>query len=70
MWEPHRAKLARMDWGVPIRWARDFPRWPDHLRRWLWEARAAGLTQIVVAEHPHVIELTALPPGAHWSDAA
>lgn len=69
-----------MDWGVPLRWAASYPQWEDAVRRFVREARANGLTKFVVREDritllsgavlDRGVDITALPPGERWEDAA
>ena len=68
--EHNGALTSRMAWGVPHGWAVIYPQWPEALRKWLREARAAGLLQIVVTPAPHGFKLDALPPGERWEDWA
>ena len=44
----YRSHVARMEWGVPIGWAASYPAWEDSVRRFVREARAAGLTRFVL----------------------
>lgn len=58
------AKVVRMEWGVPLTWARNNPDyWPMALRHWLAQARAKGLTVITVFPEKHHVGLAATLPG-------
>ncbi len=63
-------KASRIDWGVPLSWARAYPQWEECVRDFCRKARAEGLTQIVVTPREHEVDLTALPLGTKWEDAA
>lgn len=74
------ARTVRMEWGVPLGWAASYPQWPDKVRAFVREARAAGLTQIIVREDRITllsgavkdigVDIIALPPGVAWRDEA
>lgn len=63
-------ETVRVEWGVPVSWAANYPQWPESVRQWLREVRAAGLTQIVVTPRQHGVDLSALRPGEKWEEWA
>jgi hypothetical protein len=64
------AETVRMDWGVPLQWARNYPAWPERVRDFLAQARASGLTVITVRLERQTVELIATKPGDEVGDYA
>lgn len=57
------AETSRMTWGVALTWARTYPAWEEHVRRFVAECREAGLTVIDLRQRPYCIDIVATRPG-------
>jgi hypothetical protein len=64
MTDTHAARTSRVEWGIPLGWARQHPLlWKDQLRRFLRNVRAEGLTVITLFEREWCIDIAATRPG-------